>query len=134
MKAVIATHCTQEYGECPDFFIVDVTVELIEKIEHLTKLCKGGILSINADSHEGQWGSPETEINMRLQGQELAVTAHGFWFQIYRKNQDGQIETDQLDIKTLKADVEAGKEIMFYGDDSDELEITYEESLIKAVV
>lgn len=129
MKAVIATHCTNEYGDCPDFFVVDVTAEQIEQIEHLNGLCKNGIISITADSHDGQWGGPGVEDDMRLFGQELVVDRTDFWFQIYKKHQDGHIETAQVVLNTLMADFAAGKEIVFYGDESDELQITYEESL-----
>lgn len=129
MKAVIATHCTNDHGDCPNFFVVDVTAELIERIEQLNILCANGIISITADSHEGQWGGPGAEEDMRLFGQELVVDRLDAWFQIYKKHQDGHIETVRLAIESLKADFAAGKEVAFYGDDSDELEITYSESL-----
>lgn len=129
MKAVIATHCTNEYGDCPAFFVVDVSADLMEKIEKHNRLCANGIIGITADSHEGQWGGPGVEADMRLFGQELVVVRNCVWFQIYKKHQDGHIETESVLIKTLKADFEAGKEIVYYGDDSDELQITYEESL-----
>lgn len=129
MKAVIATHCTNEYGNCPDFFVVDVTADLMERIEQLNRLCENGIISITAENHEGQWGGPGVEADMRLFGQELVVDRNDVWFQIYMKHQDGHIETESVLIKTLKADFEAGKEIVYYGDDSDNLQITYEESL-----
>lgn len=129
MRAVIATHCTNEYGDCPDFFVVDVTAELMEKIEKHNRLCQNGIISITADSHEGQWGGPGVEEEMRLFGQELVVGRNDVWFQIYKKHQDGHIETETVQINSLKADFEANKEVVFYGDDSDELQITYEESL-----
>lgn len=129
MKAVIKAHCTNEYGDCPDFFVVDVTADLMERIEQLNRLCQNGIIRITAECHEGQWGGPGVEEDMRLFGQELVVDRADFWLQIFKKHQDGHIETERVLIKTLKADFEAGKEIVYYGDDSDELQITYEESL-----
>ena len=129
MRAVIATRCTNEYGDCPGFFVVDVTADLMERIEQLNRLCENGIISITADSREAQWGGPGVEADMRLFGQELVVVRNDVWFQIYKNHQDGHIETESVLIKTLKADFEANKEIVYYGDDSDELQITYEESL-----
>jgi len=129
MKAVIATHCTNEYGDCPEFFVVDVTAELMERIEQLTRLCENGIISITADSNEGQWGGPGIEDEMRLFGQEIVVSRDDFWFQIYKKHQDGHIETESVHTNSFRADIEANKEVVFYGSDSEDLHNTYEQSL-----
>lgn len=129
MKAVFAARCTNEYGDSPSFFAVDVTAKLIKRIEQLLALCENGIIRITADCNEGQWGASGEEEKMRLFGDELVVSRYGFWFQTYVKHQDGHIETGSLGFNTLKADFAAGKEVAFYGDHSNELEITYTESL-----
>lgn len=129
MKAIISAHCTCEYGNSPQFLELEVTQELIEAMESLQTLCVNGITAIHATIEgEWEWESEEVADELRLGGDDVVVTATGVWFQTNAKHQDGHIETDEFSLTGLRADFEAGKEVVFYGHSDGSLQETYEEA------
>lgn len=130
MKAIVGTHCTNDYSQCPDFFVFNVSVETIENIERLSRMCVGGIIRISAESSDGQW--VDFGADSDLYGHHLVVEKDHFWFQVYQDNQSGHIESSPLSLESLKADLQADLDVVFYGDDQVHLEKAYAESLAAA--
>lgn len=117
MKALFEVHSTNEFADAPSFFWIEVSEILIWSLEALQVLCTNGITRIYGDCSEGVWESEEREEELRLQGNEIAVSKHGFWFQTYAKHGDGHFETLEESIVKLRADFEEGKKLVFYGNE-----------------
>ncbi|SIR00308.1 hypothetical protein [Aquipseudomonas alcaligenes] len=130
MKAVFSAKNTVDYGSAPQYLVVTVTEELLSHIESLQALCVNGINSISATiDGEWTWESEEVQTELRLYGDELVVHQFGFWFQTNIKHQDnGHVEAKQIELRALRDDFNAGKELVFYGDDASYLQAIYEEA------
>ena len=101
MKLITKAYAMNEYGEGPSFAVIDLTPELIQRLESLHQICKDHNL------HRAVvWGSPEAwdqENELRLRGDTLQVDDQGeaHWA-AYPKYGDYLVETSAIRVEWLK--------------------------------
>lgn len=133
MKALFEVHSINEHADAPSFFWTEVSEDLIRSLEALQALCTNGVTRVYASCSDGVWTSEEREEELRLQGNEMAVSKYGFWFQTYAKHDSGHFETLEESIVKLRADFETGKKLVFYGNE-EYLKELYEDAFEASVV
>lgn len=127
MKAVFSLSWADEVSVAPAFFVLNVSFEFLRKAESLSALCTKGIVSINAESSDGEWQEGE-ENTFRIFGDEIVVDRLGVVsFKTYSKTFGLAYETIKVDIATIRRDFEAGEDLVFYGYSENEMRERYDE-------
>ena len=110
----LGTFNTNEHGESPFYAKLELTPEFLARVEELRKLITNHELSsISVESLAGlTWDSANKDI--RLDGDQLVVSAYFFWFETWVKHQDGHVETRLVDFTRL-AKLAASEQGTHYG-------------------
>lgn len=129
MKAIFQCHATDDSIESPEFFAVNLSEELIQRIESHSKLCVDDICQIVSHFDDGIWETECFENEFRLRDGGLVVGPEYFWFNIYPKHGHGHLETQMQTVQKLREAFDSGRDLVFFGDFEDELKEAYEDTL-----
>ena len=99
VQLMMDVHATDEFGDTPEFAIVEITQDLLERLGVLSALCKrNGLESVSVSAGPASWHREE---ELRITGDSLRVFGDVFWFEAYPKHGNYQIETQSVDIPAL---------------------------------
>ncbi|MBC2731196.1 hypothetical protein [Thiobacillus sp.] len=99
VQLMMEVHATVEFGDSPEFAVVEITQDLLERLGVLSALCKSnGLESVSVSAGPASWHREE---ELRITGDSLRVFGDVFWFEAYPKHGNYQIETQSVDIPAL---------------------------------
>ncbi len=98
-KLVVEAYATSEFGEGPEFAVVTVTPEFIDKLVRLRRVCKEHDLeSLTIGMAPDMW---DQEGDLRIRNNSLRVWGADFWFEAHPKHADYNVETKRISIGDL---------------------------------
>lgn len=99
VQLLMEVHATDEYGDAPEFAVVEITQDFLERLSVLSALCKSnGLESVSVSAGPESWHREE---ELRITGDSLRVFGDVFWFEAYPKHGNYQVETQSVDIPAL---------------------------------
>lgn len=128
---VLSASCTADFGDCPEFAVIQDAQQLLVEVKRLEKLCTDHDLSEARVYFGPDWGPGDIEDELRLQCGELVVCPTSFWFSDYPKHADYKIESTNVDIPSLEAALaDGGTGCIFLGDNPDDIQQSYTDDLV----
>lgn len=99
VQMVVEVHATNEFGDTPQFAVVELTPAFFERLGELSALCRRyGLESVSVSAGPASWHREE---ELRITGDSLRVFGDMFWFEAYPKHGNYQIETQSVNIPAL---------------------------------
>lgn len=99
VQLVVDVHATDEYGDAPEFAVIEVTLALLGRLADLSRLCKlHGLESVSVTAGPTTWHREE---ELRITGDSLRIFGDVFWFEAYPKHAHYRVETSSIDIQAL---------------------------------
>lgn len=99
VQLMMEVHATVEFGDSPEFAVVEITQDFLDRLGVLSALCKSnGLESVSVSAGPASWHREE---ELRITGDSLRVFGDVFWFEAYPKHGNYQIETQSVDIPAL---------------------------------
>ncbi len=99
VQLMMEVHATVEFGDSPEFAVVEITQDFLDRLGVLSALCKSnGLESVSVSAGPASWHREE---ELRITGDSLRVFGDMFWFEAYPKHGNYQIETQSVNIPAL---------------------------------
>jgi len=99
VQLMMDVHATDEFGDAPEFAVVEITQDFLERLGVLSALCKrNGLESVSVSAGPASWHREE---ELRISGDSLRVFGDVFWFEAYPKYGNYHVETQSVDIPAL---------------------------------
>lgn len=101
---VVEAYAASEHGDGPSFASFEVTQALLDRVEHLVRLCQENGLSEARYAAYPTWGPGDIEEELRLQDGEIVVRPNGsFFYTDYPDVGDYKIESRDHQASTVRA-------------------------------
>lgn len=101
---VAEAYAASDHGDGPSYAAFEVTQALLNRVEHLVKLCQDNKLSEARYAAYPTWGPGDIEEELRLQDGEIIVRPNGtFFYTDYPDVGDYKIESRDHQISTVRA-------------------------------
>lgn len=99
VQLIMEVHATDEFCDAPEFAVMEITQDFLERLGVLSTLCKSnGLESVSVSAGPARW---HREDELRITGDSLRVFGDVFWFEAYPKHGNYQVETQSVDIPAL---------------------------------
>lgn len=95
-KLVIEARALDDYGDGPDFAVIEVSQTFVDRLIQLSRMCAvNGLESVTVSAGPDEW---DQEDKLRISGDSLFVSDDRFWFEAYPKHATFHVETQGMPV------------------------------------